>query len=68
MFFVSELPEDIKAQKFGKDGELIGVVIIPKGTKISIQDTGEKAQVLAPTEYAGYIFASGNINKDLYKQ
>lgn len=65
MFLVSELSEAIKAQKFDKDGNVIEEVIIPKGTKISIQDMGDSAEVLAPIEYAGLIFASGNINEDL---
>ena len=67
MFFVSELSEAVKAQKSDKDGKVIEEVIIPKGTKISIQDMGDSAEVLAPIEYAGLTFASENINNDLRK-
>jgi hypothetical protein len=62
MFFVTELSEAVKAQKYDKDGKVTGEVIIPKGTKISIQDTGDNAEVLAPVEYSGLMFKSGNIN------
>jgi hypothetical protein len=67
MFFVSEIADAIKAQKTDKDGKVIEEVIIPKGTKISIQDMGDNAEVLAPLEYAGFTFNSKNINEDLKK-
>jgi hypothetical protein len=67
MFLESELSESVKAQKTDKDGKVIEEVTIPKGTKISIQDMGDSSEVLAPLEYAGLTFASGNINPDLKK-
>ncbi len=65
MFFVSELSEAVKAQKFDKDGRVTEEIIVPKGTKISIQDTGGSAEILAPVEYAGLVINSANINPDL---
>lgn len=57
MYSEIELTEDLVAQRFDEDDNLIENVIIPKGTKIRILDMGDCAEILSPDEYKGLMFA-----------
>jgi hypothetical protein len=59
MYTTTEVIEDIKAQRFDEKGNLIEEVIIPKGTKITIIDMGDCAEVIAPEKYKGLMFTDG---------
>lgn len=64
MYTTSEVLEDIKAQRFDENDTVIEEVIIPKGTKITILDMGDCAEVLAPEEYKGLMFTDGYEDED----
>lgn len=64
MYSTDEVLEDIVAQRFDDDGNLLEKVIIPKGTTITIIDIGDCAEVLEPEEYKGLMFVDGYESTD----
>lgn len=59
MYTTTEVIEDIIAQRFDEGGTLIEEVTIPKGTKITILDMGDCAQIISPDKYKGLTFTDG---------
>lgn len=59
MYINSEVKEDIVAQRFDENDNVIEEVVIPKGVIITILDMGGCAKVLAPEEYKGLMFTDG---------
>ena len=56
MYTTTEVIEDIIAQRFDEDGVLIEEVTIPIGTKITILDMGDCAEIVSPDKYKGLTF------------
>jgi hypothetical protein len=56
MYTKFELDEDLIAQRFDDNEQLVENVTIPKGTKLRILDMGDCAEVLEPEEYKGLMF------------
>ncbi|HHW31602.1 MAG TPA: hypothetical protein GXX20_08020 [Clostridiaceae bacterium] len=59
MYTTTEVMEDILAQRFDDNGNLVEEVTIPKGTKITIIDMGDCAEIISPDKYKGLMFTDG---------
>lgn len=56
MYRKTETIEDILAQRFDDDGELLDEILIPAGTELTVQDMGDCVEIIAPDEYSGLMF------------